>query len=203
MPMHLACRGAHVGVAKVIFEAAAQQRADLQEEDDLGRQPLHYACDDRDGLEAVRLELVIWLLEECGATADATDKEGLQPIHLACNTGLLHVALHLIEAGAKLDAIDKDLWQPIHFACLSGSLPVVKMLLDRGASPCIVEGSNRQPVHIANDNKFTLITEYPQCGANPNPGPVAPPPPPPPGPPWSRGGERARKSRPRPSWCGG
>lgn len=72
-----------------------------------------------------------------GAAVDATDADGLTPLHIACLFGREELALTLINASAEIDTrAPARLFvgcTPLHFATWRGMATVVTALLDRGA----------------------------------------------------------------------
>jgi ankyrin repeat protein len=61
------------------------------------------------------------------------DSEHNQPLHLAAQIGLTHLAAFLIAQGADVDAANAQLNTPLALACKQGELPVARVLLDHGA----------------------------------------------------------------------
>ncbi|OZJ07015.1 hypothetical protein BZG36_00018 [Bifiguratus adelaidae] len=92
-----------------------------------GTTPLQLAC------SRGYLDIVKFLIEDCGAIVDLANKEGETPLHKACYFGHLAVAHYLLSKHANINQADKDGWTPLHNACSRGNEHVVALLLDNGA----------------------------------------------------------------------
>ena len=77
------------------------------------------------------LEIVKYLVAE-GASVQAKDDEGLQPLHYASRWGNLEIVKYLVGKGASLQAKDMDGLQPLHIAIEKGNLDIVKSLISTG-----------------------------------------------------------------------
>ena len=81
-------------------------------------------------------QLVQMLLQRgAGSVATLPDKEGISPLHIACQRG--HV--DLVESLLEIEGIDVDVagdtHTPLTLACMHGHLEVVEMLLDASCDP--------------------------------------------------------------------
>ena len=63
----------------------------------------------------VRLEIVKYLVEK-GASLQAKNDEGLQPIHSASLGGRLEIVKYLVEKGVSVQAKNDEGLQPLHYA---------------------------------------------------------------------------------------
>lgn len=106
--------------------------ADVHAKDDMGRTPLHNAC------QCFLHEHVLALLAS-GADAAARDARGMTPLHYAANTGFSGCFAWLIEAGSPVDATDLAGHTPLFHAAARGSSESVWALLRAGANPGIAD----------------------------------------------------------------
>ncbi|KZT20806.1 ankyrin [Neolentinus lepideus HHB14362 ss-1] len=63
------------------------------------------------------LDIVKWLMEECGAMADIEDREGETALHKAALNGHLPIIKYLLPDKADVHARDADGWTALHNAC--------------------------------------------------------------------------------------
>ncbi|KAJ7591175.1 hypothetical protein C8J56DRAFT_1003730 [Mycena floridula] len=63
------------------------------------------------------LDIVIWLVEDCGAMPDLEDKEGETALHKAALNGHLPIIMYLLPVKADVHARDADGWTALHNAC--------------------------------------------------------------------------------------
>ncbi|TFK55807.1 hypothetical protein OE88DRAFT_1622234 [Heliocybe sulcata] len=80
------------------------------------------------------LDIVKWLMEECGAMADIDDKEGENALHKAALNGHMPIIKYLLPDKADVHARDADGMN----AASKGHLPVVNYLLNKqSANPLV------------------------------------------------------------------
>ncbi|KAF8915883.1 ankyrin repeat-containing domain protein [Mucidula mucida] len=82
------------------------------------------AASTRTGLTALHaaasrgfLDIVTWLVQDCGAMADLEDKEGETALHKAALNGHLPIILYLLPDKADVHTKDGDGWTALHNAC--------------------------------------------------------------------------------------
>ena len=80
---------------------------------------------------------------------DAKIPEGMTPLHLAVEKGLLEIASLLLDRGADINAEDHLDRTPLHIAILLGDLEMVSLLLDRGADHNKLDNDLKAPLHLA------------------------------------------------------
>lgn len=140
---------------------------------------------DRDELGAV--------LQADPGQANATDKNGCTPLHLAALEARTEMADILLDAGARVDAREQRFgYTPLHMACSQGYKPVIaavepkmveeveeafpegsardlaRRLMDAGADPNARAGFSRTPLHMAavagqSEVVETLLTSGAEC----------------------------------------
>ena len=129
-----------------------------------GQTPLHVAlrsCEARSGDGAVAYrptpraqssvrettELVRLLLE-AGSNPNATDNDGVTPLHWAAGKGMTTAAQMLIAAGAKVNARDSVSFTPLHNAAQGGWCEVARVLLSAGADTTARHSGGQTPLEI-------------------------------------------------------
>eukprot|EP00041_Stephanoeca_diplocostata_P033392 m.1102612 g.1102612 ORF g.1102612 m.1102612 type:complete len:628 (-) comp24326_c0_seq94:1985-3868(-) len=122
-----ACFRGNLDVVKLL----CQHNADVNERCIGGSTALHQAA-----YQGHR-DIVVYLVDECGANANYVKDRGGTALSLACDNGHPDVALLLLEhvgAGA-LQTTDLNGLDPLAYAVRGGSLALVKDMLARGANP--------------------------------------------------------------------
>eukprot|EP00754_Rhynchopus_humris_P049294 Rhum_TRINITY_DN8316_c0_g1::Rhum_TRINITY_DN8316_c0_g1_i1::g.27311::m.27311 len=105
-----------------------------------------------------------------GASVDEPDKDGLTPLLLALQGGLVSTAELLLERGANVAAKDERGYTPLEWACFCCSSEVVHFLLDKGADPTAVTVAGKLPVCWAIERGLVSVAERliaagaPVCG---------------------------------------
>jgi ankyrin repeat protein len=142
-PLHWACQGGHVEVAKLLLDRPTK-RADIEAQTDKGMRPLGFAC--LNGHTAVAE-----LLLSRGAAIEAKCELGRTALHDASQKGHLETAQLLISKGAAVDAAnDEKGATPLHIASTFGHLAVVRELLKAGADPAKRSADDgMMPLHSA------------------------------------------------------
>ncbi|KAK7049631.1 hypothetical protein VNI00_005662 [Paramarasmius palmivorus] len=80
------------------------------------------------------LDIIKWLVEDCGAMPDLEDKEGETALHKAALNGYLHIIKYLLPDRADVHARDADGWTALHNACSKGYLDIVRWLCEVGGA---------------------------------------------------------------------
>ncbi|EPT02761.1 hypothetical protein FOMPIDRAFT_1059042 [Fomitopsis schrenkii] len=86
------------------------------------------------------LDIVKWLVEDCGAIPDIEDREGETALHKAALHGHLHVVKYLVPDEADVHSQDADGWTALHNACSKGYLDIVKYLCEEGGASEAFDG---------------------------------------------------------------
>ena len=86
-----------------VLEAFKTAGADIHAPDDDGETPLHWSSNEDTPQHA---QVVKWLVEN-NANLEATNGEGMTPLHLAAYQGSAHCAKMLIDLGANVAAKDR------------------------------------------------------------------------------------------------
>jgi len=126
-PPLLACKHGHLELAKFFFENGAL----ISDRDrDVKRQgnALHYAA------WGGHLELVKWLIDDCGASLDAVDIVGNTALLYAVYGGHRHVVDELLSRGRSLQEHNSKNHTALLQAACGGHLELVKWLLEQGFS---------------------------------------------------------------------
>ncbi|KAG6837980.1 hypothetical protein H0H93_008374 [Arthromyces matolae] len=80
------------------------------------------------------LEIVKWLIEECGAMPDLEDREGETALHKAALNGHLSIVEYLLPDRADVHARDADGWTALHNACSKCDMAILTLLPVNAAS---------------------------------------------------------------------
>ncbi|KAI6047297.1 ankyrin repeat-containing domain protein, partial [Pisolithus marmoratus] len=86
------------------------------------------------------LDIVRWLIEECGAMPDLEDREGETALHKAALHGHLPIIKYLLPDKAYVHARDADGWTALHNACSKGYLDIVRWLCESGGAASELNG---------------------------------------------------------------
>ncbi|KAF7971765.1 hypothetical protein HWV62_19939 [Athelia sp. TMB] len=87
------------------------------------------------------LDIVKWLVEDCGAIPDLEDKEGETALHKAALHGHLSILAYLLPDRADVHACDADGWTALHNACSKGYLDIVRWLFESGGAAAEFAGA--------------------------------------------------------------
>lgn len=109
------------------IERALELGAELNAEDDIGRNSLFRAV-----MDARDLELVRWLHAK-GVALDEADSGGRTPLSFAAANGDLEIVRYLVENGAAVETPDMLQRTPLFHAALADARGVAAYLLDHGA----------------------------------------------------------------------
>ncbi|KAK0499801.1 ankyrin repeat-containing domain protein, partial [Armillaria luteobubalina] len=89
------------------------------------------------------LDVVTWLVEDCGAMPDLEDKEGETALHKASLNGHLPIVSYLLPDKADVHAKDDDGWTALHNACSKGYLDIVRCICENGGADLDSDGTRR------------------------------------------------------------
>ncbi|SJL02266.1 uncharacterized protein ARMOST_05592 [Armillaria ostoyae] len=89
------------------------------------------------------LDIVTWLVEDCGAMPDLEDKEGETALHKASLNGHLPIVSYLLPDKADVHARDDDGWTALHNACSKGYLDIVRCICENGGADLDSDGTRR------------------------------------------------------------
>ena len=140
--LHVAARKGDVQAVKLLVCCGA----DVNELNEKGQTPLHTAAG---GLKDCR-ELCSILIEH-KAKIDAVDKDGNQPLHLACERGRIQTSLLLLSKGANANSLNADGQTPLHTAAggLKDFCELCSILVKHKAKIDAVDKDGNQPLHLA------------------------------------------------------
>jgi len=153
-PLHLASRGGHVEVARVLVDC--ERGIDVTVQDKDGSTPLH---------EASTVEMARFLIEH-GGDATARDKRGSTPLHHGVERENLDLAQFLMEHGADLTARDEHGMSPLHIVSDSSNVALIALLIEYGADVTAQDENGRTPLleasrfHSGNMEFVQLFVEH-------------------------------------------
>jgi len=88
--------------------------------------------------------------------AVSTDKDGMTPLHWACDRGCIGMVQFLLELGMNNSTVEQQLNArdgsgdtPLHFAVLTDNLEIAKLLLECRADPNVKNGEGDSAMDIA------------------------------------------------------
>lgn len=90
-------------------------------------------------------------LLEKGVSPDATNEDGLTPLHQCCIDNNSEMLRLLLDYGANVNAQDSERWTPLHAAATCGHLYLVKILISRGANLLAVNVDGNMPYDLCDD----------------------------------------------------
>ncbi|GLB33681.1 putative protein present in Fab1, YOTB, Vac1, and EEA1 [Lyophyllum shimeji] len=93
------------------------------------------------------LDIVMWLVEDCGAMPDLEDREGETALHKAALHGHISIIKYLLPDRADVHARDADGWTALHNACSKGYLDIVKWLCEDGGATSLSHGVRGVDIH--------------------------------------------------------
>jgi ankyrin repeat protein/HEAT repeat protein len=100
-------------------------------------------------LENNQPDLAKWLLRKAGASANAKDKDGRTPLHIATKKGQEEVARFLITKGANVNIKDKAGRTPLHVAVQYARKELAELLIAKGADILAKDKDGNTPLHLA------------------------------------------------------
>jgi ankyrin repeat protein len=126
-----------------------------------GWTPLHIACRYRS------VDMVLFLIEKCGANVEATDNDKLTPLHHAAETNNDELALALIRvAGANVEALDYLGRTPLYVSIVYCSTTVFSCLKECGANVDVINEFGETIFHVASRTGVGLLKWlHNQCGS--------------------------------------
>lgn len=190
--LHDAAEGGHDGVLKLLLE---QDPLQLIQRDERGRTPRdlaisagEYECArllrqaERSFLgqqdePKTKLELAVKECDETGLIGlleefenkdiDATNSEGLTPLHQAMQDDLYSISSVLLEHGANIEAEGPSGWRALHYAARKGNPSTVQLCLSHGADIGATTNRGQTVLHKACQNgNVETIKILLQSGAN-------------------------------------
>ncbi|BGP29023.1 hypothetical protein JCM10296v2_000759 [Rhodotorula toruloides] len=127
-----------------------------------GLAPLHCAA------QRGHVDLVKWLVEECGAMPELEDGDGETPLHKGAHAGHLDVCRFLISREVDVDATDSDGWTALHNASSRGWLDIARLLLEAGADVNHPSRHGYTPLmNAASKGQLPLVQYLLKQGADP------------------------------------
>jgi hypothetical protein len=110
-----------------------------------------------------------WVIEELymrGAPIDLQDRNGFQPIHLACQTNNFEALMVLLNIGVDINAVTHSGLTPLFLATASNASEVKKLLQEQGAKmrmepKATAPGSTILDLHLqSSESTITVKSSY-------------------------------------------
>uniref|UniRef100_A0A8C9VYA7 Scaffold protein ILK n=1 Tax=Scleropages formosus TaxID=113540 RepID=A0A8C9VYA7_SCLFO len=125
---------------------------DLNQGDDHGFSPLHWAC--REGRSGV-----VDMLIMRGARINVMNRGDDTPLHLAASHGHRDIVAKLIQCKADTNAANEHGNTPLHYACFWGQDPVAEDLVNSGAQVSSCNKYGETPLDKAKPHLQDLLKE--------------------------------------------
>lgn len=125
---------------------------DMNEGDDHGFSPLHWAC------FAGRTNIVDMLLNR-GARINATNMGDDTALHLACSHGHIECVNLLLKNKADVNVLNEHGNTPLHYACFWGFQDIAEMLLTAGAQANVANVDGDTPIDKCHRHLVARISE--------------------------------------------
>lgn len=143
-----ACQNGQKEVARTLL---TRDGVNVNQKDNLGYTPLHYAC------KKGYFDIAKLLLEN-GAEVNVFSRKEITPLQLATANGNKNVIKILIEAGAKIDAQDKAGKTALIHGIDAKNIEAVRYLVELGADITLADRKDKTPFYYANEmGLFQLV----------------------------------------------
>ena len=152
--LHLACKQGHTRTCRLLLSKGADVKAVNRS----NQTPLLAAASSNRDCS----ELCSILLKH-KAKIDAVDKDGNQPLHLACKQGHTRTCRLLLSNGADVKAVNRTNQTPLHAAAGSSEdcSELCSILLQHEANIDAVDEDGNQPLHLACKDYGTVNKRHP------------------------------------------
>lgn len=127
-------------------------RNDMNEGDDHGFSPLHWAC------FAGRYNIVDMLLNR-GARINATNMGDDTALHLAASHGHVDCVNLLLKNNADVNALNEHGNTPLHYACFWGYADIAELLISHGAQANVANADGDTPIDKCHRHLVDRIQE--------------------------------------------
>ena len=168
-PLFYACKNGHAEIIKILLE----QKARVDIFDSMGTAGLHLAAEL--GHKSIRLLHIInynfyniflsfFSLDTCdvllenNAFVNVRNKQGMTPLHLACENGFVDLCTDLVKKHvAMIDAMTLIKQSPLHLASKAGQLEVCRCLLSLNADVNALDNEQQSALHLAADSNHSNV----------------------------------------------
>ena len=141
-PLHMAAKGNHVGVMKILLGA----NANINLQTERGWSPLHIVT------ELGHMEAMKILMDRGARILQGED--GWSPLHVAAAHGQAEAIAILLGAGANINLQTEQGWAPLHLAARQGHVQAMNaLLLGQGVNVNLQNGQGGwSPLYIATEH---------------------------------------------------
>lgn len=136
-PLHFACEKQLPELVEVLCLFSAN--TNLQ--DCEGNSPMHLALAKEQGRDTVKRQILEHLIAS-QAEAHMANKQGLVPVHIACQAGCIRCTQLLLEQQVDVQALNNRRETCLHLACRGGHAAVAQLLVV--AAPQLVDASDAE-----------------------------------------------------------
>ena len=147
--LHIAAYRPYCKVAQMLVEHTAA----VDVRDDSGRTPLHYATRDGGLYPGEQLYGDIFhcirLLLDSGASAEAQNKDGSTPLHVAASKMSQEIVQLLIENSTNIDLRNNQGQTVLNRASQRGHLGIIELILNHKADVDALDNDGSTPLHLA------------------------------------------------------
>uniref|UniRef100_A0A7M5X2I4 Uncharacterized protein n=1 Tax=Clytia hemisphaerica TaxID=252671 RepID=A0A7M5X2I4_9CNID len=146
-----------------IVDSLLDHKADVTLLSKRGFTPLHEAS--KNGHEAI----VETLLGRRETNVNASGKNGLTPLHIACHYDQSEVAIQLLNAGADIQAQAKNGFTPLHISAKKSQINICNLLFERGVEADMTTRHGVSPLHLAvKEGDIEIVDTLLEHGASPS-----------------------------------
>lgn len=129
--------------------------ANINQQDNLGRTPLHLAALGHDTQNAS----VVQFLLDRGADFNREDNYGISPLGEAALSDKQKLVQLMLDHGADVNQHSAKSWAPLHYAAANGYEALVRLLLKRGADVGLQDINGNTPLRLATKNNHQAIIQ--------------------------------------------
>ena len=156
LPLHIACEHGSLKIVKLVHNC------DMNAQTTLGDTPLHIACK----YGETSLEVIEFLIEQCGCDQTIQNRDGELPLHIACKQRSLKVVKLFNKCNFNAQTKLGD--TPLHIACWNNDIELVQFLTEECQCDQTIQNTDGElPLHIAcKQRSLAMVKLVSNCDVN-------------------------------------